>query len=459
MLPRILTATLVTLGLLVAAHAGENWPMFRGPNADGLAPAQASLPSEWSDTKNVAWKTPIPGMGWSSPIVWGKKVFLTTAVSEGKENQPAKGLYMGSSAKSPNPHRWLVLCLDVETGKILWEKEVHKGAPAQTRHIKNTYASETPATDGERVYAYFGNLGLFCFDMDGKQLWKKELGSYKTQWGWGTGASPVVYKDKLIIINDNEEKSFMVVLNKITGDELWRTERQEKSNWATPYVWENEQRTEIVTAGSGRVRSYDLDGKLLWEFKGMSSITIPTPTARDGQLYIASGYVMDKNKPVYAVRPGAKGDISLKEGEEKNEFIAWKQPQAAGYHPSVLAVGPCVYVLQDQGFLCCYDAKTGKALYSKTDSAGKKEFGKVRIHSTAKSFTASPWHANGKVFCLSEDGDTYVVQTGPEFKLLGRNSLNGEMCMATPALLQDRLLIRTQGHLFCIKEGATPNGK
>lgn len=439
---RLFLTSLVALICFASIRAGDNWPMFRGPNADGMAP-QGKLLEEWTETKNVAWKTPIPGMGWSSPIVWGQKVFLTSAISEGKEKQPDKGLYMGGSPKNTNVHRWVVFCLDLETGRILWEKEVHKGVPDQTRHLKNTFASETPATDGQRVYAYFGNIGLFCFDMDGKLLWEKKLGSYPTQWGWGTGASPVVYKDKLIIVNDNEKSSFMVVLNKLTGDELWKTERKEKSNWATPYVWENTARAEIVTAGSGRVRSYDLQGNLLWEFKGMSGITIPTPTAKDGLLYIASGYPMDKNRPAYAIRPGAKGDITLKEGEEKNEFIAWKVSQGAGYHPSPLIVGDHVYLLLDQGFLGCFDAKTGKPAYAKQ-----------RIHSSATAFTASPWHYNGKVFCLSEEGETYVIQTGPEFKLLGRNKLNGEMCMATPALLSDRILIRTQGHLFCLKEGA-----
>lgn len=444
---RLFLVALVTLVVLTNGMADDNWPMFRGPHADGMAP-NGKLPETWSETKNVVWKTPIPGMGWSSPIVWGKKVFLTSAVSEGQEKQPAKGLYMGSSPKNANVHHWKVYCLDLDSGRVLWENEVHKGVPDQTRHIKNTFASETPATDGERVYVYFGNIGVWCFDMDGKPLWEKKLGSFPTQFGWGTGASPVVYKDKLFIVNDNEKSSFIVALNKLTGDELWKIERKEKSNWATPYVWENSARTEVVTAGSGRVRSYDLDGNLLWEFKGMSGITIPTPMAKDGLLYITSGYVMDRNRPVYAIRPGAKGDITLKEGEEKNEYIAWKQPQGAAYHPSPLVVDNRVYVLLDQGFICCFDAKTGAAVYPKQ-----------RIHSTASQFTASPWYSNGKIFCLSEEGNTYVIQAGPEFKLLGQNKLNDEMCMATPALLSDRLLIRTQGHLFCLKEGAELKSK
>jgi outer membrane protein assembly factor BamB len=443
MLPRLFTMFLLSLVCLPAAIAEDHWPMFRGPRADGMAP-EGRLPEEWSDTKNVAWKTPIPGLGWSSPIVWGKKVFLTTAVSTGEEAKPAKGLYMGSSPKTTNEHRWLVLCLDLETGKILWEKEVHKGVPPQTRHIKNTHASETPVTDGEHVYAYFGAIGgLYCLDMDGKITWHKNWHPLPTSWGWGTGASPILFKDKLLIVNDNEKSSSMMAFNKQNGEELWKIDRQEKSNWATPFVWENKLRTEIVTAGSGRVRSYDLNGKLLWEFKGMSGITIPTPMAKDGLLYVASGYVMDRNKPVYAILPGAKGDITLKEGEEHNEFIVWKQPKAAAYHPSPLVIGEHLYILLDSGQINCFEAKTGKEIY-----------GKQRIHPSASRFTASPWYANGKIFCLSEDGDTFVIQPGPEFKLLGRNTLNGEMCMATPALLSDRLLIRTQNHLFCLKEGA-----
>jgi outer membrane protein assembly factor BamB len=331
-----------------------------------------------------------------------------------------------------------VLCYDWNSGSLLWEREAHHGPPDSSVHIKNTFASETPVTDGERLYAYFGNVGVFCYTLGGGELWSKRFPVSKTRFGWGTAASPVLHKDRLYIVNDNEEKSYLIALQASNGAELWRVEREEKSNWATPFVWENGQRTELITCGSKRVRSYDLHGKLLWELGGMSNIAIPTPFAKDGLLYIASGYVMDKLRPLYAIRPGASGDITLKEGETSNKFIVWSQPTGGPYNPSPLIYDGHIYVLYDRGFLACYDAKTGKPAYEKQ-----------RLDSNATAFTSSPWAYDGKVFCLSEDGDTFVVQAGPEFKVLGKNSL-GEMSMATPAVLRGSVLIRTEGNLYRI---------
>jgi outer membrane protein assembly factor BamB len=274
--------------------------------------------------------------------------------------------------------------------------------------------------------------------MKGKLLWSKSWGPFKTRFGWGTAASPVLYKDRLYIVDDNDEQSFIVALNKKTGDQVWRVERKEGSNWATPYVWENGLRTEIITPGTGRVRSYDLDGKLLWEFSGMSSIAIPTPFSQHGLVYIASGYVGDQNRPVYAVRPGASGDITLKPGETSNKYIAWYLPQGGPYNPSPLVYGDYYYTLYDRGFFTCHDARTGAEVYPK-----------VRIDPGVNAFTSSPWANNGKIFCLSEDGDTFVIQAGPQFKVLGKNSLD-EMCMATPAIVRGSLVIRTASKLYRI---------
>lgn len=424
------------------AQTGANWPQFRGDRSLGTS-TNAHLPATWSATENVAWKSDVPGRGWSSPIVWGDKIFLTSVINEGKYETAKKGLYFGGERTKPSAdvHRWMVYCIDFQSGKIIWEKTAHKGVPAASHHIKNSLASETPITDGERVYAYFGNLGVFCYDLNGKELWSRNLGNYKTRLGWGTAASPVLYKDRLYVVNDNEEKSFLVSLDAKTGEEVWRAYREgEKSNWATPFVWETAGRTEIVTSGSGKVRSYGLDGKLLWELRGMSSITIPTPFAIHGLLYVASGYVMNATRPVYAIRPGATGDISLKDGEKSNQFIAWYQKAAAPYNPSPVVDGDYLYVLSDLGFLSCYEAKTGKEVYAKQ-----------RIGAGATAFTASPWAYGGKVFCLSEDGDTFVFQAGPTYKLLGKNSL-GELCMATPAIAQGSLLIRTESKLYRIQQ-------
>jgi outer membrane protein assembly factor BamB len=339
----------------------------------------------------------------------------------------------------------MIYCFDWQTGRKLWERQVYQGPPTTPAHLKNTYASETPVTDGERVYAYFGSVGLLsCFDLAGKEIWSKKWGPFKMRYGWGTGASPVLHKDRIYLVNDNEEKSFVVALNKRTGEEIWRVERDEKSNWATPFVWENELRTELVTPGTQKVRSYDLEGKLLWEFRGMSVIAIPTPFTKFGLVYICSGYVGDKIRPLYAIRPGASGDISLKEGETTNSFIAWHEKTAAPYNPSPLVYGDYFYVLFDFGFLSCRDAKTGKEVYEKQ---------RINLEGTS-GFTASPWAYDNKIFCLSEDGDTFVFQAGREYKLIGKNSL-GEMCMATPAIARDSLIIRTASKLYRIKNNAT----
>lgn len=435
---RIIPALFLTLLALNTCFASDNWPQFRGPKSMGVAD-DPKLPDTWSATENVAWKADIPGVGWSSPVVWGNKIFLTSVISKGEVEAPKKGLYFGGERKaSTDEHRWMVYCVDWKTGKILWERETFKGVPPSSRHLKNSYASETPVTDGERVYVYFGNVGLFCYDMDGKPLWNKRWGPFKTRYGWGTAASPVVHKDRIYVVNDNDEQSFIIALDKKTGNQVWRADREEGSNWATPYVWENELRTEIITPGTKKVRSYDLNGKLLWELVGMSSISIPTPFSKFGLVYITSGYVMDPLRPVYAIRPGASGDISLKEGERGNQHIAWFQPQAGPYNPTPVIYGDNYYTLLDRGFFTAHDAKTGKEVY-----------GKQRIDAAAGAFTSSPWAYNGKIFCLSEDGDTYVIQAGPEYKLVGKNSL-GEMCMATPAIAQGSLIIRTAARLYRI---------
>jgi outer membrane protein assembly factor BamB len=440
----LLIPILMTTPILTAGASSDNWPGFRGPGSLGIA-EDPNLPDRWSTTENVAWKTEIPGEGWSSPAVWGDSIFVTAVMGSAEAEKPKKGLYFGGERKAPSDvHRWMVYCVDFKTGKIRWQQEVKKGPPESSHHLKNTYASETPVTDGERVYAYFGNVGVFCFDMKGKLLWSKSWGPFKTRFGWGTAASPVLYKDRLYIVNDNDEQSFIVALNKKTGDQVWRVERKEGSNWATPYVWENGLRTEIITPGTGRVRSYDLDGKLLWEFSGMSSIAIPTPFSQHGLVYIASGYVGDQNRPVYAVRPGASGDITLKPGETRSQYIAWYLPQGGPYNPSPLVYGDYYYTLYDRGFFTCHDARTGAEVYPK-----------VRIDPGVNAFTSSPWANNGKIFCLSEDGDTFVIQAGPQFKVLGKNSLD-EMCMASPAIVRGSLIIRTASKLYRItKTGAS----
>ncbi len=408
-------------------------------------PTRQNLPDTWTTTENVLWKTDLPGRGWSSPVVWGDKVFLSTVVNLGESEAPKKGLYFGGDRPKPSEavHQWKVYCLDLKSGSVLWDRTVHEGPPQSSIHLKNSYASETPVTDGRRVYVYFGNVGLYCFDLDGKEIWSQKWTPHKTRLGWGTAASPVLYKNRLYVINDNEDESYLVCLDAATGDQIWRVERDEKSNWATPFVWENSLRTEIITPGTGKVRSYDLDGNLLYEFGGMSSITIAVPYAKDGLLYVSSGYVMDKKKPLMALRPGATGDISLADDQTSNEFIVWCQKDAAPYNPTSIIYKGLLYVLMDRGFFSCFDALSGEQIYDKQ-----------RLPE-GKAFTSSPWAYNDEIFCTNEDGKTFVIKAGREFEILRTNDLaEDDMCMATPAIVGDKLLLRTAARLYCLQKGA-----
>jgi outer membrane protein assembly factor BamB len=421
------------------APAEEHWPQFRGPNSRGVSDGHG-LPDRWSATENVRWKRPIPGRGWSSPIVWGDRIFLTSAVQEGGDVESAKaGLYLFGERPAPKEsQRWMVYCLDFPSGKILWERTAGQGAVKYGRHLKNSFASETPVTDGQRVYAYFGCLGLFCYDYQGREIWSRKFPERRMRMGWGPAASPAADDQRIYLVNDNEEHSWLTALDKHTGRTLWQVDRDETSNWSTPLVWTNSRRTEIVTTGSRRVRSYQTDGRLLWEMGGLSSIHIPTPFAAGDLLYVTSGYLFDRHRPLAAIRPGASGDISLQPAQDASDYVAWCQRMAGPYNPTPVVCDGAVYVLYDRGMLACYDAQSGAERY-----------GKTRIDSKARAFTASPWAYEGKVFCLSEDGDTFVVRAGREFKLLATNSL-GEMCLATPAIAGQSLLVRSESALYCI---------
>ena len=435
-------ALCLALAAAAAAAGNDNWPQFRGPTMNAAVADNPDLPETWSETENVEWAADIPGLGWSSPVVWGDRVFLTTVTADGDFELPKPGLYAPRGRPDPVPlqHDWLVYCLSLETGDVLWRRSVETGRPAFPRHMKNSYASETPATDGERVYVRFGELGLYTFDMDGNEVWRLEIPDRQTRSDWGSASSPVVYGDMVIIVYDNEEESWIAALDKRTGAELWRTARDEVSSWASPYVWEHEGRTEIVTSAVNRIRSYDLDGNLLWEMDGrMSWAAIATPFSSHGLVYVNSGYFRDEHRPAYAIRPGASGDITLAEGERSNEYVAWYQPRAGNYNTSPLIYGDIYYSLLDRGFFEAYDARTGEPVYRRQ---------RIRV---AASFTSSPWAYNGKIFALSEQGDTYVIRAGREFEVMGVNSL-GELALASPAIAGDRLLIRTQSKLYSIRK-------
>ena len=443
----LLLQALFATALVVAAapaHGQENWPQFRGPGGRGIGTSDA-LPDRWSATENVAWKTDLPGRGWSSPIVWGNRVFLTTVINAGESEKPRKGLYFGGDRPVPVDavHQWKVYCLDLETGEVVWDRLVHESKPQTPIHLKNSYASETPVTDGERIYCYFGNIGVFCLDLEGNEIWQRRLDPHPTRNGWGTAASPVLHAGRLYLVNDNDSQSYLLALDAATGDEAWRVVRDEQSNWATPFVWQNDQRAEIVTPGSGSLRSYDLAGEILWSLEGMSSITIATPYEHNGLLYVSSGYVLDPFRPIYAIRPGAAGDISLAGLDTSSEWIAWSQRQAAPYNPSTLIYQDRLYVLYDRGLVACLDAAGGTEIFS------------AERLPDGGAFTSSPWAYGGRVYCLSEDGLTTVLTAGDEFEVSHTNALaEDDMCMATPAIAGDRLLIRTSARLYCLRADA-----
>ena len=458
---------LFVTGLAPTAPAPPDttWPQFRGPSGRAVSPI-ATLPTKWSTTINVAWTAEIPGRAWSSPIVWGDQVFVTSAISAGAFKQPSPGIYgndyvaelqrqglseaqimeklrlrdLESPAESGDV-QFMLYSLDVATGKIRWQQQAHKGPPVGGRHRKNTYASETPATDGERVYAMFGNIGVFCYSMDGKLQWTYKIDPQPRYLDFGTAASPVVHAGRVYILDDNEVSSFIAALDAKTGAVIWKTPRTAagriKSGWSTPYVWAHPKRTEIVTIGPQGAVSYDLDGKELWRFKGLTQAN-PTPTEGDGLLYIGTGSQGEANRPLFAIKPGASGDISLKPEQTANEFIAWYQPRASAYTSSPLVFGGRVYAVNDTGILQVFDGKTGREIY------------KARVGGVGNTFSASPWAVGGKVYFLSEEGDTFVINPGDSYDEIAKNSL-GELAFASPAVTRDGLFVRTQSKLYRIR--------
>ena len=458
--------SVLSAALLSGAEPSVAWPQFRGPAGAGIL-ADGKLPTAWSAKANVKWSIDVKGRGWSSPVAWDDTVFVTSAISPGAFKAPSTGIYgndyvaelmkQGLPDEEVNKRviardieltaetgeiRYMVYAFDAATGKLKWEREAHKGAPFGGRHRKNTYASETPATDGERLYVYFGNVGLFAYSLDGKPLWNARFDPQPMYLDFGTAASPVVHDGRVYVVHDNEGKSFVAAVDAKTGKHAWKVDRDIKapqgSGWSSPYLWKHAQRTELIVIGRQHAISYDpATGKELWRVRGLTGQSTPTPVAAEGLLYLATGSQGESNRPVFAVRPGAAGDISLAKGEESNAFVAWTHPRASAYTSSPLIYRGRIYVVNDNGILTVFDSQTGKEIY------------KARAGGSGNTFSASPWAADGKIYLLSEDGHTFVIEAGDKYVELSKNSVD-EMSLASPALAKDTIFLRTQTKLYRI---------
>jgi len=429
--------SLATLSFFASTASAGNWPQWRGPDGSGIS-NEKNLPSEWSPTKNVKWKTPIEGRSHSSPIVWGNRVFLTTAI-EGAVVPGAKAVkhmdgdrefYHPDSVGADHKHTFKVLCLDRDTGKILWQATAWEGTPYDNRHRKSSYAASTPATDGKLVYAFFGTEGLYAYDFKGKLAWKAQLGNLGTV-GMGTGTSPILVGDLVIVQCDEENgaSSFIVALDKKTGKEVWKTPRKVQVSWSTPILVRTATRTELITSGTEFVISYDpATGKELWRHKGVESNAIPSPVANSEMVFLVAGFPA---KIAMAIRLGGSGDLT------DTPNVPWKYAKGTAYVPSPILYGDYLYLMTDRGVLTCIDAKTGEVKY---------EGGRIPIPAT---FTASPVAFEGKILMTSEDGDTFIVKSGPKHEILGTNSV-GEPVYASPAIADGRIFIRGEKNLYSI---------
>ncbi len=430
-----------------------NWPSFRGQDGTGVADGQQP-PVTWNlkEGKNVRWKTPIPGLGHSCPIVWGNRVFVTTAISSKPDQKIRIGNYGDvASVDDKSKHTWQVLCLDRDTGAILWTRTAYEGVPKIKRHLKGSQANCTPATDGTHVLACFGSEGLYCYDFAGKLLWKRDLSTLDSsfaidqEYEWGFGNSPLIYEGLAILQCDLSRDSFIAAFNVETGEKVWSTLRDEIPSWSSPVIWRNSQRVELVTNAAQYARGYDpKTGAELWRLAKKSEVTIPAPVCGKDLLFITSGN--RPIQPIFAIRPGASGDISLKQGQSSNAAIAWSRMRGGPYMPTPILYGPYFYTCSNSGVLACYEAATGKEVY------------KERISSGGDSYTASPVAADGRLYFASEQGQVRVVKAGPVFELLAVNAVD-DYVMATPAISNGSLFVRSQHFLMAFGKRASGTAK
>lgn len=439
------------LCLASSLSATADWPSFKGRGALGVGVGTA--PTTWDVPRsvNVRWKRPIPGLGHSSPVIWGDRMFVTTAVPAGKAEYLV-GLEDGPNLLTPavdnQRYSWRVIALDTRTGKELWQKTLSEGLPRSVRHTKNSFASPTAATDGRRLVVYFGSEGLHCLDLDGTQLWSKDLGVLRTgfyqdhSYQWGAGSSPILYKNLAIVQVDTDDDQYIAAFDLKTGERVWKAPRSDGQSWSTPTIYMGPPEDVLVTNAPRHVRGYDpATGRELWRFLWDLEIVLSTPTVANGLIYASSG--KGKRQPILAIRPGARGDITLHSDEESNEGVVWSTMRGGPIITSPLVYDDYLYALVDLGILRCFHARTGKLQYEE------------RI---LDSFLSSPVAADGKVYLTAETGDVYVLNAGPSYELISVNPL-GEPTVATPAFANGMMFIRTIHHVLAIAEGpaaATP---
>jgi outer membrane protein assembly factor BamB len=434
----------ITVSGARAPRPGVDWPQFRGISAGGVADG-AALPDKWSaaDGTNVLWKAAIPGLGLSSPVVWGDELFISTSISGKSDANLKVGLYGDiASVQDETIHEWRVYALDKKTGTIKWQKSAFKGVPKVKRHTKSSHANSTLATDGERIVAFFGSEGLYAYDLKGNLLWQKDLGLLDAAYymvpaaQWETGSSPVIHDGMVIVQADVLKGSFLAMFDAKDGREVWRVSRADVPTWSTPTIHRVNGQTQILVNGMRHVGAYDFKtGKEIWKLSGGGDIPVPTPVVSDGLIYITNAH--GPLSPVYAIRETATGDVSLKPDTTSNEAVAWSTPRGGGYMCTPLVYRGLVYVVRYNGILNVFDAKTGEKKYEQ------------RLAGATSAFTASPIASDGKVYIASEDGQVFVLKAGPAYEVIAMNEMSTPV-LATPAISEGRLLLRTQDQIMAI---------
>ncbi|MCZ6671351.1 MAG: PQQ-binding-like beta-propeller repeat protein [Verrucomicrobia bacterium] len=419
------------------------WSQFRGPQASGLNTSQPT-PIEWNvDTgKNILWKIPIPGLAHSAPIIWGDRIYVTTAVGPG-EAELKVGLYGNiGAAEDQGFHQWRLLAFDRETGNLIFDRLVHEGIPRSLRHTKGTHCNSTPVTNGEYIVAIFGSEGLFCFDKNGSLLWKKDLGEMDAGYfkvptaQWGFAGSPVIHQEKVVVQCDVQKESFLAVFDLVSGKEIWRTARDDVPTWSTPTVVEFSGQTQILVNGWHHIGAYDFHtGQEIWQLDGGGDIPVPTPILGDGLAYFTSAHGVFR--PIRGIRLNATGDITPPDIKDTNEAIAWVHHRRGNYMQTPILIGENLFGCDDRGALTCFDAGTGEIRFSERLPGG--------------GFTASPVSDGRSLYITSETGKVWVVQVGTDYTVLATNELQ-DNCLATPAIAKGVLYFRTQHSLIAISE-------